>query len=252
MSEESSATFIVTGASFGIGRAVTKALSARRFKVVAVARSEERLESLATECAGQVQALVADLATKVGVERVVASVAAEAEIAGIVHSAGSVISLQPYSELDSDELVEHLRIHVAAPIGLYQALAKTHSIKRMLFIDSYSATTHRVGWSAYSIVKAAAQMAARSAAEELPETDTMRVFPGAVNTRILDAVLASETETAKVYAAIRDRGELAEPEDAAAYIVALLADASDELIRSQQTWDYNNPDDRQLLAERQR
>jgi benzil reductase ((S)-benzoin forming) len=251
MSKESSSTFLVTGASFGIGRAVTKALSARGFKVVAVARSEEQLESLATECAGQVQVVVADLATTVGVERVVASVATAADIAGIVHSAGSVISLQPYGELDSDELVEHLRIHVAAPIALYQSLAKTHSIKRMLFIDSYSATTNRVGWSAYSIVKAAAQMAARSAADELPETDTIRVFPGAVNTRIVDAVLESDTETAKVFAAIRDRGELAEPADTAAYIVALIADATDEMIRSQPTWDYNNPDDRQLLTERQ-
>jgi benzil reductase ((S)-benzoin forming) len=150
--------------------------------------------------------------------------------------------------LHPDELVDHFRIHVAAPISLYQSLAKTSHIKRMVFIDSYSASTARLGWSAYSIVKSTAQMAAMCAAQELDQTDTIRVFPGAVNTRVVDSVLASDTESAKAFAGMQKRGELAEPDEVASFIVKLLVDAPDDLIRSQPAWDYNAPDDRASLS----
>jgi benzil reductase ((S)-benzoin forming) len=240
--------YIVTGASTGIGRAVAMNLAAREFRVVAVARSEERLKSLATESGPNLSFVSADLATSDGIDRVAAAMANEADIAGIVHAAGSLVPLEPFQKIDSAELVEHFRIHVAAPIALYQALARSHRVRRMLFVDSYSASSGRLGWAAYSIVKSAAQMAARCAAQELGETDTIRVFPGAVNTRIVDAVLASETETATTFAGMLERGEFAEPNETAAFLVAILVDASDELIRSREAWDYHSPEDRAAVG----
>jgi len=113
----------------------------------------------------------------------------------------------------------------------------------MLFLDSYSATTPRSGWPAYSIVKAAAQMAARCAAQELEDTAVIRVFPGAVNTLIVTAVLASNTDTAETFAAMLERGELAEPDEVAAFIVGVLVGTSPEQLRARDVWDYNNPED---------
>lgn len=240
--------YIVTGASFGIGRAVAAALASRGLRVAAVARSADLLDSLAAQCHRSVTPVVADLATDAGIGQVVAATADESGIEGLVHSAGSLVPLEPYQSLHPDELVDHFRIHVAAPISLYQSLAKKTRIKRMVFIDSYSASTARLGWSAYSIVKSAAQMAAMCAAQELDQTDTIRVFPGAVNTRVVDSVLASDTESAKAFAGMQKRGELAEPDEVASFIVKLLVDAPDDLIRSQPAWDYNAPDDRASLS----
>lgn len=239
--------YIVTGATRGIGRAVALALAKRGFRVVAVGRSLDLLNSLSQACGPTVTPVHADLATPKSIEQIVSCIATENQIDGIVHAAGSLVPLEPYDSIDSDELVEHFRIHVGTPIALYRSVSRSRPVKRMLFIDSYSASTARLGWGAYSIVKAAAQMAARCAAQELPETRTIRAFPGAVNTQIVDSVLASDTETATTFARMLEKGEFAEPHDVAEFLVALLVDASDELLASQDAFDYNNPVDRAAL-----
>ena len=236
--------YIVTGATRGIGRAVAIELANRGFRVVAVGRSTDLLNSLSGSCGSLLTTVQADLATHSGIEQVAACVAKETEIDGIVHSAGSLVPLEPYDKIDVNELVEHFRIHVGAPIALSNTVGRKHSIKRMLFIDSYSASTARLGWAAYSIVKAASQMAARCAAQELSKTRSIRAYPGAVNTRIVDSVLASDTETASTFASMLEKGEFAEPHEVAKFLVALLVDASDELLGSREAFDYNDTDDR--------
>ena len=240
----STPTYIVTGATRGIGRAVAVALVERGFRVIAVGRSLDLLSSLSEACGSLLMPVSGDITTDAVIEKVVGSVASESELHGVVHAAGSLIPLVPYDKIDSDELTQHFRVHVGAPIALHNSLTKAHSVKRMLFIDSYSASTPRHEWGAYSTVKAAAQMAARCAAQELTETRTIRVYPGAVNTQIVDSVLASDTETASTFASMVKKGELAEPFEVAEFLVALLVDASDELLCSRDVFDYNNEADR--------
>lgn len=246
--------YIVTGATRGIGRAVATALAERGLRVVAVGRSGEQLSSLRESCGTGLTAVQSDLITDEGVQQVVQSIASTSVaeptvVGGIVHSAGSLVPLEPYSEIDLNDLVQHFRIHVAAPMKLFQSISQHHSIKRMLFIDSYSASSARHGWAAYSIVKSAAQMAARCAAQELSSTRTIRAYPGAVRTQIVDEVLRSETETAAAFAAMKEKGELAEPGDVAKFLVALLVDATDQLIDSQESFDYNNSNDRKNVEQ---
>ncbi|HBE67229.1 MAG TPA: sepiapterin reductase [Planctomycetaceae bacterium] len=241
--------YVVTGATRGIGRSVAAVLAERGLRVVAVGRSDDLLASLRESCGPELTTVQADLTTDAGVQKVadsipLASVTGMSAIAGIVHSAGSLVPLEPYAEIDTAKLQQHFCIHVAAPMKLFQTINQNHSIKRMLFIDSYSASTARVGWSAYSIVKSAAQMAARCAAQELSSTRTIRAYPGAVKTQIVDEVLASDTETAGVFARLMENGEVAEPNDVAKFLVALLVDAPDELLDAQDSFDYNNPTDR--------
>lgn len=247
MSETESSIYIVTGASYGIGHAVAKALAARGLPVLAVARSLDRLELLSKNTGPHLNLVAADLATSTGIAQVMDKVPNAVDVAGVVHAAGSVVPLEPLSQVDAEQLVEHFRIHVGAPLALYQSLAQNHWVRRMVYIDSYSATAARNGWGAYSIVKSAAQMAAKCADQELRRTDAIRIFPGAVNTRIVDAVLASDTETAKTFQAMKERGELAKPDDVAAFIVSVLVDAHDNLIRSRPSWDFNTAEDHDLI-----
>ncbi|NND04288.1 MAG: SDR family NAD(P)-dependent oxidoreductase [Acidimicrobiia bacterium] len=228
--------YVVTGASMGIGRAVASELARRGLDVVAVARSPVGIE-------GAVE-VSADLATADGVAAVAQVAAGAGPIDGIVHGAASLIKVAPYGELDPQSLTDHFAVHVGAPIALYRSLVEHNGVRRMLYIDSFSSTTHRAGWSGYSIIKAAAQMAARAAAVEAEATEVIRVFPGAVDTRIVDEVLTSDSPSAPVYAAMRDKGELADPADTARFVAALLVDASDELLATRETWDYNDPEDR--------
>ena len=240
--------YVVTGASAGIGRAVAAAIASRNLGVLAVARNTKELEALAAQFRPWIKPVTADLATVDGVDKVSAAISGETVLAGVVHAAGSLVPLESYDSVKTTDLVKHFRIHVATPIALYQALVETCRIDRMVTIDSYSAASPRHGWAAYSIVKAAAQMAAKCAAQELPDTETMRIFPGAVNTRIVDTVLASKTETAKAFSGMLERGEFAEPHEIATFITSLLIDATTDLLRTHESWDYNCPAHRETVC----
>ena len=109
-----------------------------------------------------------------------------------------------------------------------------------MFLDSYSSNDLRVGWAAYSIVKAAAQMAARSAGEELDNVRVIRVSPGAVRTPLVDAVLKSphDSPTRRSFRARQAEGKLSPPDEIGEWIARLLLDASDEDLNAHPTWQY--------------
>jgi len=226
---------------------VARELGARGEAVLAVARSTDKLRSLEVEFSS-VRAVPADLATPEGIAVVGAALGAAPTVAGIVHGAGSLILLQPYAATDWGALTEHFRLHVAAPMALYHAVVRRAAVERLMFIDSYSASTPRDGWPAYSIVKAAAQMAARAAELELHGTRTIRVFPGAVDTPILQSVLRSEAPAAATYAAMLERGEVATPTEVARFMVAILIDAPEDELDARESWDFNDAADQETVT----
>ena len=229
--------FVVTGASSGIGRAVTVALAERDQPVLAVARDSTRLRELPTQFP-RVTALASDLLTAEGVRQVVDGCASHSSIAGIVHAAGTLIEPQAFGSIDTDVLLDEMRVHVMAPIELNQQLQA--QLGRIMFLDSYSSNDLRVGWAAYSIVKAAAQMAARSAAEELKHVQVIRAFPGAVRTPLVDAVLNSpaDSPTRRTFRALQAKGKLYPPDEIGEWIVQLLLDTSDGELAARPTWQY--------------
>ena len=125
-----------------------------------------------------------------------------------------------------------------APIELDRQLHP--KLGRIVFLDSYSSNDLRVGWAAYSIVKAAAQMAARSAAEELKDVRVIRAFPGAVRTPMVDAVLNSphDSPTRRTFRALQATGKLSPPDEIGAWIAQLLLDTSDEDLNARPTLQY--------------
>ena len=231
---------VVTGASSGIGKGVTLALARRGERVIAVARSADVLHELEADSGGLIQAVPADVATGSGRQSVVEAVAGM-PISSLTHAAGSLVQLGPWIDLQPEELENHLAVHVAAPIALTSALLQHGVISRVAFIDSYSSTTPRVGWSAYSIVKAAAQMSARSASSELADTRVVRVFPGAVDTPLLQTIINSEAPAADVYRSIRDAGQVSDPMDVGREIVEILLDADDGELDAAESWTVGHP-----------
>jgi NAD(P)-dependent dehydrogenase (short-subunit alcohol dehydrogenase family) len=231
---------VVTGASSGIGKGVTLALAERGERVVAVARRAAVLHGLATASDGLIQAVPADVTTVGGRQSVVEAVAG-VPIRSLTHAAGSLVQLGSWIDLQPDELESHLAVHVAAPIALSSALLQKGVVGRVAFIDSYSSTTPRVGWSAYSIVKAAAQMSARSAASELAGTRVVRVFPGAVDTPLLQTIINSQAPAADAYRSIREAGHVSDPIDIGREIADLLLNADDGVLDATESWTVGHP-----------
>lgn len=231
--------FVVTGASSGIGRAVTVALAERDQSVLAVARDSAGLRELPASYP-RVTALAADLLSSEGVSRVVEACASYPSVDGIVHAAGTLIEPQAFGSIKSGVLLDEMRVHVMAPIDLNQQLQT--QLGRIVFLDSYSSNDLRIGWAAYSIVKAAAQMAARSAAEELENVKVIRAFPGAVRTPLVDAVLKSphDSPTRRTFRGLQAEGKLSPPDEIGEWIAYLLLDTSDEELSARPTWQYGD------------
>ena len=239
--------YIVTGASAGIGRAICQQLANRNHQVIACARNAVALNELAEEYPDQIQAQALDLSREENVN-LLASTVNDSQACSLVHCAGTRVDLEPYGAIDTKALSHHFQVHVATPIALFQQLlAQGIRIPKIGFIDSYSATVPRVGWGGYSIVKSAAQMAARCARAELSDTQTIRIFPGAVQTGVVDAVLTSNTETAQVFQALKDDGKIATPDKVANFVCKILNDLPDQTLKSVDAWDFNDPQHQALV-----
>lgn len=89
---------LVTGASSGIGRALAVALVARGARVVAAARSADRLAALAAELGAALEPVAADVAAAGDVERLVAGAG---RIDAVVNNAG-IGQVEPFLESDPD------------------------------------------------------------------------------------------------------------------------------------------------------
>lgn len=190
-----------------MGFATAHALAERGESVVVVARRDEALQVLAGEYQGLIEPVAGDVGESDDLNRIVSRVAGR-PLASVVHGAATPVATEPWLDLDADDLTRHFQVHVAAPIALTAGLLRVGAVERAVIFDSYSAATPRDGWSAYSLMKAAIQMAMRGAALELNETAILRVYPGAVATPLLDRILDSgpEVAAAEFYRALRDQG----------------------------------------------
>ncbi len=238
--------FIVTGGSSGIGRATVIALASRGTEVVAVGRNLDRLHSLAERFPGIVRVVVADLSTDAGIDQVCEAVSGVDRINGIVHAAGSAVQIADYQNLRKIDLLSDFALHVAVPIELNNRLTHCLTGARILFLDSYSANSPRVGWAGYSIVKSAAQMAARAAAEEMKGSIVIRVFPGAVRTPLVEAVLNSthDCPTVDTFRTMDREGRVSDEQDIGQYLSNILLDTSESELSARDYWDYGRPEDR--------
>jgi 3-hydroxy acid dehydrogenase/malonic semialdehyde reductase len=90
------ATVLVTGASSGIGRALATALVHRRARVVAAARSADRLASLAAELGPALEPVVADVSEPPDVQRLIAGAG---RLDAVINNAG-IGHVEPFLESD--------------------------------------------------------------------------------------------------------------------------------------------------------
>jgi NADP-dependent 3-hydroxy acid dehydrogenase YdfG len=132
---------VVTGASSGIGEALTVALARSGGRVWAIGRNRERLESLAEnvpQAIGEVVPVVADL------ERDEDLAAAGDEILSgsdrvdvLVHSAGA-ITLGGFDSVSPADFDRQYRVNLRAPVVLTQALlpALKRAEGQVVFINS--------------------------------------------------------------------------------------------------------------------
>ena len=216
---------LVTGASSGIGEAITRHLLALGHHVVAGARRSGRLESLAEECAGLPGALTLHALDVRSRESVAAFVqAAEAghgRIDVLVNNAG-VMPLSPLNALKVEEWDWTLDVNVrgvlygiAAALPLMQRQGTGHVIN-MASIGAYRVWP---GSAVYCASKYAVWAISEGLRQESPIVRVTTIAPGPVQSELAETI----TDTAMREAMVHYRRD-AMPADAIARAVAFAID----------------------------
>lgn len=110
---------LVTGASSGIGEVYARRVAALGAPLVVVARRRDRLEALASSVGVDCEVLDADLSTDLGVDAVVARLAA-GDVDLLVNNAGSGTS-GPLAEVDPGSIADEVRVNCLALTRLSRA-----------------------------------------------------------------------------------------------------------------------------------
>jgi NAD(P)-dependent dehydrogenase (short-subunit alcohol dehydrogenase family) len=201
-------TAIVTGASRGLGLALTRALAERGWGLVIDARDRGPLNAVATELAQttDVVALAGDVADPLHREALVAA----AGTVDLLGNNASVIGPSPQTAVADypiDTLEHVYRVNVLAPLALIQLAAPG----RVLNVSSDAAVEAYEGWGGYGSAKAALDHLTAILAAEQPDRRFYAVDPGDMNTRLHQEAFPGED--------ISDRPP---PEDSVPGLLALI------------------------------
>jgi NAD(P)-dependent dehydrogenase (short-subunit alcohol dehydrogenase family) len=175
-------TAIVTGASRGLGLALTRTLAARGWRVVIDART---LPALPAGLTGDIVAVEGDVADESHRRALIAAAGDRIDL--LVNNASSLgpSPLPLLSEYPLAALEDVYRANALAPLRVIQlALPAMPAGARILNLTSDAAVEAYEGWGGYGSSKAALEQLTRVLAAEQPELRVYAVDPGDIRTRM--------------------------------------------------------------------
>jgi short-subunit dehydrogenase len=184
--------YLITGASRGIGRAITEKLAAPDVTLRLQGRDTvalaETCKTVTSRCSKVVE-LVHDLAKPSGVCDLIAEVG-DQPLDLLGNNAGIAV-VKPFGEVTMVEWEQTLGVNVTAPFMLVQRFA--HQMppgSSIVNILSVAAKTGFAGWSAYCMSKFALEGFSQSVREELRDHKirVINIYPAATATEIWNNV----------------------------------------------------------------
>lgn len=199
---------IITGASHGLGLAIASAFIDAGAGVLLVARSEgplreaaARLKVAAPHHGQRVEHIVADVSDARACDTIVARACdALADPSILVNNAGVYGPMGRFEDVDWSEWVQAIHINLFGTALMCRAFIphlRRRGGGKIVNLSGGGATAPLPRISAYAASKAAVVRLTETLAEELREArvDVNAIAPGALNTRLLDEVLAAGPDT---------------------------------------------------------
>jgi NAD(P)-dependent dehydrogenase (short-subunit alcohol dehydrogenase family) len=189
-------TALVTGASRGLGKALTTELTRRGWRVVADGRDADRLAATVAGLARPdlVTAVPGNVADPAHRRELATAVGDRLDL--LVNNASDLgpRPLPRLADLDPVRLQALLAVNAVAPLALLQAVlpALEAARGRLLDISSDAAVEAYEGWGGYGASKAALDQLTAVLAVEHPELRIYAVDPGDMNTAMQQAAFPGE------------------------------------------------------------
>ncbi|MBT2206664.1 MULTISPECIES: SDR family oxidoreductase [Actinomadura] len=207
-------TYLITGATGGIGTAVAELLRERGHDLVLTGRSPDRLDKLAATLRTGAHAstqVIDPKAPRVGPStrtirtipldlteprRIEAALALDdlpPRLDGLVHAAG-VVHLSPVADLEADEWIDHLSVNLVSAAELTRLLlpALRAAQGHVVFVNSTAGLRANPEWAAYAASKFGLRALADSLRAEEPSLRVTTVYPGRTATEMQRSVRAQE------------------------------------------------------------
>ncbi len=193
---------IITGANQGLGLAIAGAYLSAGADILICARDGRLLEQARSEltpmarAGNRVEARAADVSRPEEVERLVASaLETYSRVQILVNNAGVYGPLGLIEEVKWDEWMKAIEINLFGSVLMCRAVLphfKAQKYGKIIQLSGGGATGPLPRISAYAASKAAVVRFAETLAQEVREDhiDVNAIAPGALNTRLLDEVLA--------------------------------------------------------------
>jgi NAD(P)-dependent dehydrogenase (short-subunit alcohol dehydrogenase family) len=260
---------IITGANRGLGRAIAASFVQAGANVLLVARSQELLGAVQQELAplvsqaGQrVEAMCGDVANPASCAAIVQQgLELLPDITILVNNAGVYGPMGLIEEIDWDDWVEAIQINLFGAVLMCRQvipLMRARGYGKIINLSGGGATAPLPRISAYAASKVAIVRLTETFAEELRDAhvDVNAIAPGALNTRLLDEVLAAGPEKVgqDFYdRAIKQRDQGGASLEKGAALAVFLASAASDGITGRllsALWDdwANLPDRRDVLT----
>jgi NAD(P)-dependent dehydrogenase (short-subunit alcohol dehydrogenase family) len=225
---------LITGGGRGIGAAVAQSFAREGSNLALVARTAGEIETVAASCRScgvQALALVADVSRP---EEIAAAVRAAEKSLGpidvLVSAAGVYGPIGPLVENDLDAWANALSVNLMGTVYALHAVLPGMIERRQGVVISFSgggAVAPFPRFSAYAASKAAVVRLTETVAEEVREYGIRvnAIAPGAVNTRLLDEVLAAGDRAGRDFhrKALEQKANGGTPPERAAELALFLA-----------------------------
>ncbi len=234
-------SFIVTGASRGLGAALVRALLRPGNSVFGVSRSlNEELIAESNENGLELHWVQADLTETLSIDAFMGTIAEHIELEGaesitLVNNAATLAPLGPIGGSNADDIERGVSVNLIAPMILTHSFIARFGAARVrrtiINISSGAGVSPMAGLSTYSTTKAGLNMFTRAAAQEHgsdTEGAEFRIYavsPGTVDTGMQESLREagpSVLPNHETYVEWKENGSLVSPEDAASAVLTLL------------------------------
>lgn len=217
---------LVTGASSGIGKAISIHSASQGAFLKILARNSERLNST-LDCLVENdnhKAICCDLSSISDLDRLVDQIV---PLDGLVLNAGSV-KLAPIAFINDETIDDLFEINIQSSVRLVQRLVKKRKLKKgasIVFISSIATQKATIGNAVYNATKGAVNSFVKSLALELAKKKIRAnaILPGFVPTNIMNNSVPTDLD---LHLKNYPLGRFGKPEDIAFLVIYLLSNKS--------------------------